>query len=77
MINLPEDEIKGILFNSKSKNNETTLSYEDIILSKIVHINKYLLKNIMIWLKKFNNYDKKSIHSNLKNYLMNIKIPKL
>ena len=57
LINFSEDEIKGILFNSKSKNNETNLSYEDIILSKlsktfpqelIAFINIYKKKNIMI-----------------------------
>ncbi len=32
-MNFYEDEIKGILFNSKSKNNEISLFYEDIIYS--------------------------------------------
>ena len=52
-MNFYEDEIKGILFNSKSKNNEISLFYEDIIYSfksiknissGIVLIYKYLLK---------------------------------
>ena len=58
-MNFYEDEIKGILFNSKSKNNEISLFYEDIIYSfksiknissGIVLIYKYLLKiyNVLI-----------------------------
>ena len=52
-MNFYEDEIKGILFNSKSKNNEISFFYEDIIYSfksiknissGIVLIYKYLLK---------------------------------
>ena len=52
-MNFYEDEIKGILFNSKSKNNEISLFYEDIIYSfksiknissGILLIYKYLLK---------------------------------
>ena len=86
MINICEEDIKLILFNSKLKNNETNLSYEDIILSKlsktfpqelIAFINIYKKKKYNDLIEKINNYYKKTIHSNLKNYLMNIENSKI
>ena len=89
LINFSEEEIKGIIFNSKlEENNNFDLSYEDKILSKlsktfpqdlIVFLNTYKKKkkNYIDLIEKINNYYKKSIHSNLKNYLMSIESSKI
>ena len=87
LINFYKEEINGIIFNSRFENKDKELNYEDYenyILSKlsktlpqelIMFLNVYQIeyKNII---QKINKYCKKSIHSNLKNYLINVESSK-
>lgn len=82
LINFYKEEINGLVFYSKFENNsqkKTYEDYEDFILSKlaktfsqdlIMFLNVYQsgYKNLV---EKINKFYKKSIHSNLENYLMN------
>ncbi len=87
LINFYKEEINGMIFNSRIENKDKELNYEDYenyILSKlsktlpqelIMFLNVYQIeyKNIV---QKINKYYKKTIHSNLKNYLINVKSSK-
>ena len=82
LINFDKEEINGLIFYSKLENNTQAKTYEDYenyILSKltktfsqdlIMYLNVYRLNYPIV--EKINKYYKKSIHSNLRNYLINV-----